>query len=80
MTSVANQPFNTEKFNFAKINDSKELIFGLEFQQVGDKVVFTFFYRFLFVSLYIFVVIMMDKNNVVEKLFFVSRKAIKIMT
>jgi hypothetical protein len=79
MTSVANQPFNTEKFNFAKINDSKELIFGLEFEQDRDKVVFTFFHRFLFVSLY-FVVIMMDKNNVVQNIFFVSRKAIKIMT
>ena len=38
MTSVANQQFNTEKFNFAKINDSKELIFGLEFEQDSGQV------------------------------------------
>ena len=38
MTSVANQPFDTEKFNFAKINESKELIFRLEFEQDSDKV------------------------------------------
>ena len=38
MTSVANQPFDEKKFNFSKIDDSKELIFSLSFEQDADKV------------------------------------------
>ena len=33
MTSVANQPFDDEKFNFSKIDDSKELVFRLHFEE-----------------------------------------------
>ena len=33
MTSVANQPFDDDRFNFSKINDTKEFLFGLQFEE-----------------------------------------------
>ena len=34
MTSVAKQPFDPERFNFSKIDESKELLLSLRFE--GD--------------------------------------------
>ena len=38
MTSVAKQQFDRQRFNFSKIDDSKELLFNIFFEEDGDKV------------------------------------------
>ena len=42
MTSVANQPFDDKKFNFSKINDTKELLFSLQFEEDTEEVLLIF--------------------------------------